>query len=208
MKKFLLILTALFFFSCESNEMWINYFDENKDETKYSEFCSETMCSFNKIEYDGEMLEFYCGSCKLGYYCNSGGKCKKSQISWSSKAPDTVSWEDAGKYCENLEEKGHTDWRLPTISELKTLIQSCPATDIESGCKVSDSCLTDGCRKSSCSGCDKTEDGFYSKLKDSGWLWSASENPDYSNVAWAVNFDYGSIAALQKQDEYSVRCVR
>jgi hypothetical protein len=32
-----------------------------------------------------------------------------------------VSWGQAQNYCENLDLKGYTDWRLPTVDELKTL---------------------------------------------------------------------------------------
>ena len=49
------------------------------------------------------------------------------------KSPDstTRTWANALTYCEGLDSASHTDWRLPTVSELETLTnysQSAPAT--------------------------------------------------------------------------------
>ena len=41
-----------------------------------------------------------------------------AELEWSAQAPTVLNWDDAGLYCTDLEEGGHTDWRLPTISEL------------------------------------------------------------------------------------------
>ncbi len=41
---------------------------------------------------------------------------------WSAKDNGSdMSWDQANNYCENLDLEGHTDWRLPTLDELKTL---------------------------------------------------------------------------------------
>jgi hypothetical protein len=50
---------------------------------------------------------------------------------------------DAAKtFCKNITEGGHNDWRLPTISELRTLYQYCPNLEPGGECKVTDSCLS------------------------------------------------------------------
>ena len=54
-----------------------------------------------------------------------------------------VTWEEAGKYCKSLELGGFTDWRLPTIEELKTIFD--PAAEKEyktpEGIDMSDCCV-------------------------------------------------------------------
>ena len=47
----------------------------------------------------------------------------KPELQWSKKATDVKSPEN---YCKNLKESGHSDWRLPTIDDFKTVI-SCPS---------------------------------------------------------------------------------
>ena len=44
---------------------------------------------------------------------------------WSSKTTDSMNWESAINHCKELKESnacGYSDWHLPTIDELKTLI--------------------------------------------------------------------------------------
>ena len=43
---------------------------------------------------------------------------------WSSRSSNTMNWQSAINYCQNLTEGGFDDWRLPNIDELKTLIGS------------------------------------------------------------------------------------
>lgn len=47
---------------------------------------------------------------------------KHKGLHWSNKAPRSMNWNDALNYCENLSESGYSDWRLPNIDELKTII--------------------------------------------------------------------------------------
>ena len=56
---------------------------------------------------------------------------------WSEASKDPMTWEDALKYCENLGEKGYTDWHLPTIDELRALIIECETTQPWGNCLVS-----------------------------------------------------------------------
>ena len=37
-------------------------------------------------------------------------------------APGTYLWQSALQYCDRLELAGHTDWRLPNLRELRTLV--------------------------------------------------------------------------------------
>ncbi len=141
----------------------------------------------------------------------------KKVSKWSSLSPKSMTWSDAKEYCENLEENEYDDWRLPTISELKTLI-TCPRTLKE--CGISDKCLSSEitlCRKDFdvCDGCwgDKDAKG-YSKLGDIEYLWSTSVFSDkYAHGVWMVNFKKGSINTEGIDGTYSkvshfVRCIR
>lgn len=133
-------------------------------------------------------------------------------LQWSEKSPKTMNWNDAINYCKNLNEDGHNDWRLPTISELKTTIKNCRSGS--SLCRMSDSCLSSGCYSYNCY-CTKTSNngGYYSKLGDDEnvTLWSSSVLSDDSNFAAVVDFSkadvLGSYMASASPDDY-VRCVR
>lgn len=130
---------------------------------------------------------------------------------WSDRSSNEMNWSRANQYCENLSEGGFTDWRLPTISELKTTIQNCKSGG--SSCRVSDSCLSgnNSCWSESCD-CDfrKNNGGYYSKLGDDDnvWLWSSSTRSDDTDEAWRVVFNSGGVGSRLKSSSYSVRCVR
>jgi len=145
---------------------------------------------------------------------------KKGILEWSNKAPHIMNGYNAVKYCENLNEGGHNDWRLPNIDELRTLIQNCPQTETGMQCKVSEKngCLSSSCGKprGSCY-CQNTGNGiirnihtigYFSKLGDDVALWSSSTNSDYKGSAWFVNFAKALVGSYFKTSLYDVRCVR
>lgn len=128
---------------------------------------------------------------------------------WSSRSSSEMDWYEAVDYCNNLKERGCSDWRLPTISELRTLIQNCSKTELGGSCGVTDSCLSyAGCRNDACSGCDHNSSGYYSKLGDTDWFWSSSTRSDHSNRAWRVDFDRGGVYGYGVDYNSYVRCVR
>ena len=141
---------------------------------------------------------------------NSGsGSCKTIDgYTWSPKASSTMNWDDAVSYCNNLTECGYSDWHLPTISELRTLIKNCSGTVTGGSCGVTDSCLSSSCQDESCYSCDYYEDGRYSKLGDTSWFWSSSVPSDTSDYAWGVYFYGGGVHSSFKDYIDCVRCVR
>lgn len=159
--------------------------------------------------------------CKAG--CNaSTGKCNpwtdpESGIIWSSlkRYEDdkiTAEWfeklNDAESYCSELKEDGFYDWRLPTIDELRTLIQNCPATETGGKCKVSEKndCLDySSCYSPADCTCQFDSTGKYSRLGDANiWLWSSSKLENGSVVA----FGYAAVGYPGNQKQIAVRCVR
>ena len=134
---------------------------------------------------------------------------KIGNLIWSDRSSNEMNWSSAKQYCEDLSEGGFNDWRLPTISELKTTIQNCQSGG--SLCRVSDSCLPSDCWSKSCY-CDERSNngGYYSKLGDTDgiYLWSSSTQSDSTNFAWAVGFGNGDVNSYSKSFNYYVRCVR
>ena len=135
---------------------------------------------------------------------------------WSSKSLEVMGLWDAVDYCEDLNECGYTDWRLPNINELRTLIKNCPETQTGGICGVQDpDCLDRNCSYSAgkCY-CEEKGDngGYYSKLgDDSVVLWSSSTSEDIdgcviSPIEWSVDFSDGSV--VDDTDGNHVRCVR
>lgn len=146
--------------------------------------------------------------CENGYYCEDN-VCVDTFSNyhdgkyWSDKAPNKMNHADAITYCEGL--GGH----LPTISELRTLIQNCSKTETGGSCNVTDSCLSySECRNDNCSGCDYDSSGKYSFFGDTGWFWSSSVLSGYADDAWSVRFDYGFVLSASRSSNYNVRCLR
>ena len=155
-----------------------------------------------------------------GTYCGNGcdsstGKCKEincataSGKTWTDKT--SLKWQDAKDYCDNLTACGYSDWHMPTISELRTLIQNCPATQTGGECGVTDSCLSNECGNiSTCSSCEGDISSKYSKLGDDYDvnLWSSSVRSDNSDAVWYVGFVNGGVYSAPKSNSNYVRCVR
>ena len=129
---------------------------------------------------------------------------------WSTRSPEDMQWRgDADSYCENFDEAGYTDWRTPTIDELRTLVQHCDNTVTNGNCVVSapdystDTWIEENCY------CEPNEDdsGYYSRFGDDVTLWSSSQ-PD-SSAVWSINFNYADIFYMYHEDDHAyVRCVR
>lgn len=228
MKYVVIILSALFvIISCTPKdrtarineiyeELEKEVADETKDESKTPDENLEP--DDEQVEEDAEMIYESdesidesdedtgdTGGGETGATCTGSDKFCHSHdgLDWSDVSSDSMTWDEAATYCENL------GGSLPTISELRTLIQNCPATETDGECGVTDSCLSyNDCRKDSCSGCGYDESGKYSVFGDKYWFWSSSERSDYAGYAWGVNFEHGFVYSLNKKYEYAARCVR
>jgi hypothetical protein len=107
-------------------------------------------------------------------------------LMWMKDETPELNWNDAMKFCSELSLAGHTDWRMPSIKEIGTLI------DVS----FKDKCWFD-------------KDYFPgTKIKPLGFYWSASTYA--ATFAWGVNFQFGydGYYAGKKLGKYPFRPVR
>ncbi|MGI6395188.1 MAG: hypothetical protein ACOX2F_10775 [bacterium] len=162
----------------------------------YREIKSDIPCSFK---------------CSKGYgWDTSAKKCEESIY------PD-FPHKHAGLYWSNAtgmkfnEVKTHCDnfgGRPATISELRTLIKNCSATEAGGTCGVISDCYWTACRDNSCDGCVTDDTGKYSVFGDNSRSWSSRSHGTYSNQAWYIGFDKGIVDALPMYYGLLVRCVK
>jgi hypothetical protein len=97
-------------------------------------------------------------------YACSEGSCQAlsalwvdpvSSLVWQRDVEGNLTWNAAKAYCDNSPAGlTGTGWRLPTISELRSLVRGCPATASGGECGVTDSCLGLSCWDTEdCNGC-------------------------------------------------------
>ena len=118
--------------------------------------------------------------------------------------PGQKTWSDAVSYCNNLNEEGKTDWRLPSYRELMMIWLLGGNSNVTKG--------------------DKNDTGVGSAsipvntpylYQQSGFTafsagdcWSATEDSTNSSYAWVVNFSTGNADSYYKTFSNYVRCVR
>lgn len=129
---------------------------------------------------------------------------RKFRVQKAQSQSSTVIWSDAVSYCNNLNEEGKTDWRLPSQRELMMIWLLGGCSDVTSG--------------------DKNDTGVGSAsvpvntpyiYQQSGFTafsagnaWSAPEATSNSSYAWFVSFSNGLTGSVAKTYRYFVRCVR
>ncbi|MBN1655663.1 MAG: DUF1566 domain-containing protein [Deltaproteobacteria bacterium] len=124
-------------------------------------------------------------------------------------------WTSARDHCYDLFLGGYTDWRIPTISELRSLVRGCTATHINGLCDISDDCPYSSCDSTDCLGCSDSEgpaDGCYWPSDLGGFCnaayWSATNYNTGTGYAWVLGFDQARFAERDKSTGADVRCVR
>ncbi|MCI5146891.1 MAG: DUF1566 domain-containing protein [Candidatus Electrothrix sp. AR3] len=105
-------------------------------------------------------------------------------------------WNDAVKRFKNVEYVGYSDWRMPTVDELKTLVYC------SNGRKTKDdSRCNDGADRPTIN-----QQAFPNTPSSS--VWSGSPVAYGTNYAWFVNFDNGISGYGFRYGDRYVRLVR
>ena len=141
-----------------------------------------------------------------------------SNLIWQDPPSNNyMTWEEAVFYCQNLSFDDHDDWRLPNISELRSLIRGCDETELDGICDVTVGCTNYICWQVPClgPGCDELEGpgsgGAYWPNGISGkvdWYWSSSQVADRDKKVWYVDFYNGRIDFTGYASGGYARCVR
>lgn len=134
--------------------------------------------------------------------------------------------QQAAEYCRALQLGGLGAWRLPTVSELRTLVHGCQGRQWGGSCQVADpQCLTKSCWTAKTCGHCKLKAGpdkgcYWEPEKWSGsctetWFyWTSSVFDKFVDHYWVVRFqgggmfDDGVVGFNAELGEGSVRCVR
>jgi hypothetical protein len=104
---------------------------------------------------------------------------ERTNVVWADTYSPAKMWKEALKYCEDLKYAGFSDWRLPNVNELKTLVDYSlknPATPFPS-----------------------------MPLQP---FWSSTSYKGYSEYGWYVNFTFGEVYYHTKSNYYHARCIR
>ena len=194
-----------------------------------SPLCEGVSCGAN-AHCDGDTGDCVCN---MGYYDVSGTCITDPFTIWTDAATGfvwqvtpmggAIAWQEAVDQCDAY----GGGWRLPNVSELRSIVRNC--ADIETGgaCGVVDECEPcvvgpgDVCLLSSCwesascipSSCtdDGGATGCYWPTELAGTCsgaWSSSSSASNAFYAWSVDFISGHVAHNAKTSDHCARCVR
>jgi len=146
----------------------------------------------------------------------------KSGLTWQAQPTGRkfekvlMNWSTAKQHCASLEFAGYSDWRLPTIGELRSLIRGCSTMHTGGSCNITEGrCAEWSCRDKSCNGCSAKDGpgkgGMYWPEGLQGaccWYWSSSLVEDQDDHAWGVSFGWGNVTINEVGHFLPALCVR
>ena len=152
-------------------------------------WCNNGLCASKINNYNGTITDTKTGlmwkRCAEGL---SGVNCEQGRVK-------KYNYDDAVQRFKNVDYAGYTDWRLPTVDELKTLVY-----------------CSEGVKDQKSGRCnDDSEKPTIDQRAFPGspiWLWSKSPDTDYSTLAWGVFFHYGRAYTDYRNADNAVRLVR
>ncbi len=132
----------------------------------------------------------------------------------SGSDTDDYGWSEAIDHCDQLA-LGEGPWHLPTIDELRTLIDGCPGTEPGGACEVSDDCNGGGCLSADCSSCEDLAGpgtgGCYAPPELEGpcsLFWTSLPDDQNDGFSWAINLRDGDVTSVIDGSLMYGRCVR
>lgn len=119
-------------------------------------------------------------------------------------------------YCNGLSLGGKYGWRLPTISEARTLVAGCPATASGGSCGLTTSCASsNGCwDKTKCAGCAAfggpgSHTCYWLNVTGvCGVYWSKTADTAKTGTHWALEYGKAKFWNFPDSTKAYVRCVR
>jgi hypothetical protein len=94
----------------------------------------------------------------------------------------TYTWSNAISYCEGLTLGGRTDWRLPNVNELRSIVNYTSSSELTINSTA------------------------FPNTQPNGY-WSSSTYAQSTVNAWYVGFNGGGVGRDSKANGYFVRCV-
>jgi len=105
-----------------------------------------------------------------------------TNLMWQQKTGGNLDWTKADDYCKQLSLGGKSGWRLPTLNELKSLLDSNktnPAIDVT----------------------------FFPDTKSAYYWTSTPPAPIFTTQCWILNFNAGEVEIGEKSEIHYVRAV-
>ncbi|OGP72621.1 MAG: hypothetical protein A2V86_04230 [Deltaproteobacteria bacterium RBG_16_49_23] len=106
-------------------------------------------------------------------------------MEWQWESPGEMTWHEAREYAASLALDGKTDWHLPALAELESLLDRTKARP-EGRPPVREDVI----------------------FRDNLSYWSSTTFEDDTQNAWIVMFDGAYVLSYCKSNLYHVRCVR
>jgi len=219
-------------FTCGSCGDGMNYCDENY---KCKIACESYECG-SEVVYKLEEGEasVACGTCLSAEYCDATLNCSEgtqsgdyiydsavvvdtvSSLMWQRANAQTLTQEGAVSLCSSSIVAGFKNWRVPNISELRSIVSGCESLKT---CGVTEICTDSTCSDNNCDGCTNSAglgpQGLYLAADiwtytgdANGRFWSSTSVPDKADSYWFIRFSNASVAYNWDGNEYSVICVR
>lgn len=114
-----------------------------------------------------------------------------------------MTFEKAIAFCDNLEESGFDDWRLPEIHEIRTLADKCLEEENSDHCTVTDSCEWNNCETELCGKCVKYEENV-----EFGSFWTRTPFHNEKVLVFTISAEETKENQAAKNETHFTKCVR